>query len=747
MNLSIEQTSPQGQEKERTQNATPEQQACDYADVLILSKNGRKELFDLELARQREAKRRLAVLGVLAHEDLDKQHLRTLALSHFLPVHVLISWKYAFHLNSLEGLQPSDWLPLKEKSQRIITKRLAELGSLTEKLNNGDKVTIQDICDLACQHNWKTRKAERLVRRYQIDGVWGLAPERDPERISRQRTQPMHSELAVASPKARAEADKRYNLIKPYIERRRIPNKELKVYAEENDSSLETLRKYLRDYKADGLRGLLPCEQRSDKGRRHNLSERMEGIIVGIRLSQSDLPMHEVHTRASQRAVLLAEPGPTLWQVRRVCDGIAKEVKEVADGRYGEYRNKHRITYRYHFDGSVIVYQIDFTRVDVLLKDVRRRGFHTQSVEVRAYLTTCIECSSRLVMGYLFTYDTPNSANIATVLHDALITSENKPYGGIPSAVWVDQGNQLISNHMQQIARDLHFDLHVGKPNFSEDRGDPQKRGRVERPFGTFNTRLWSTLPGYTHSNTKDRNPNIQGELTISELAAEFRGFIEKYHHEVHSETKETPLSFWANHCFATPAAPNEVDILLQELDHRTVSKGFIQYGARRYWHDDLWDVPADATVQIRSQPQYMRPDDILVYYNGRLICSAFALDSVAGRKVDGKRVLATQRRQRKAIQHTIDENKATLRAADQEIEEKQQQVEHIATSEQTAKQEESKKTSLRQVSTKSSSQSPTPPKKAATPYFPVSSKRGKTAWDSALAAKKRQEQNQRSTQ
>jgi hypothetical protein len=281
--------------------------------------------------------------------------------------------------------------------------------------------------------------------------------------------------------------------------------------------------------------------------------------------------------------------------------------------------------------------------------------------------------STQVIMGYLFTYDTPNSTNIATVLHDALTVSENKPYGGIPSAVWVDQGNQLISNHMQQIARDFHFDLHEGHPNFSEDRGDPQKRGRVERPFRTFNTRLWSTFRGYTGSNTKERHPDVKAELTISELAAEFSKYIEKYHHEVHSETKETPLEFWAQHCFAVPADNSQVDFLLQELFTRSVSKGFIQYGGRRYWHDDLWQVPADAIVQIRAQPDYMRPDDIQVYYDGRRIGPAFALDSVAGRKVDGKRVLTAQRRQRKEIQQTIDKSKATLRQADQEIQSQMQ--------------------------------------------------------------------------
>jgi hypothetical protein len=661
------------QQNQQNQVTTPEKHADSHNEVLVLDVAGQKQLFDLGLAKQREAERRLAVLGIFAQQDFDKKHLREFAQKHFLPENILISWKQAFLLGGLEGLSPQDWSPLKEKSQCLVIERLRELGSLEEKLTKGLEIKNRDIAHLAGQHNWTLHKAERLVRRYQIDGIWGLAPERDPERIGRKQARPVRPEPAVASDKSKVKAEKRYKLIEPYLGKKRIPNEELRAYAEANDSSLETVRKYLRDYKAHGLQGLVPCEQRSDKGRCHNMSERMEGVVAGIRLTRRDLPTRKVHEEACQRAILLGEPEPTPWQVRRICDSIPAQVKEIADERYGDYRSKHRITYRYHFDGSVIVYQIDFTPVDVLLTDIRRRGVRTKSEAVRAYLITCVECSSRLIMAYLFTYDTPNSTNIATVLHDALTVSENKPYGGIPSAVWVDQGKQLISNHMQQIARDFHFDLHEGHPNFREDRGDPQKRGRVERPFRTFNTRLWSAFRGYTGSNTKERHPDVKAELTISELAAEFSKYVEKYHHEVHSETKETPLEFWAQHCFAVPADNSQVDFLLQELFTRSVSKGFIQYGGRRYWHDDLWQVPADAIVQIRAQPDYMRPDDIQVYFEGRRIGPAFALDSVAGRKVDGKRVLTAQRRQRKEIQQTIDKSKATLRQADQEIQSLQQ--------------------------------------------------------------------------
>ena len=715
-------------------------------DVLIVRGQSGVELFDLTVARRREAERRVAVMGILTRQALDKQQFRAHAQAHFLSESVLSTWQHAFRLYGLDGLLPQEWNPLSERSQGKVVARLAELGSsLAKQLAEGRGVTIDDITALALRHSWHAHKAERLVRRYQANGVWGLAPEYDPERVSRQREKPTQPDLAEASEQARSIAHEHYELIKDFLPRKHIPNKELRAYAKQKNVSLETLRKYLRDYRADGLKGLLPREQRADKGKRHAMSQRMEGIIAGLRFSQHDLPIRAVFERACQRAALLGEPEPTPWQVRQICDGIAEEVKEVADGRYGDYRSSHRMTYRYHFDGSVIVYQIDFTPVDVLLKDVRPRGFHTKSEETRAYLITCVECSSRLVMGYLFTYDVPCSSDIAKVLHMALTTSENKPYGGIPDAVWVDGGKQLVSKHMQQIAKDFGFELREGRPNFPEDRGDPQERGRVERPFRTFNTRLWATLEGYTGPNTKDRHPEVKGTLTISDIAAKFKEFLDKYHQEEHSATKQTPIAFWNEHCFPRLVPPGDITLLLQERFERTLSKGFIQYAGRQYWHDDLWEIPAEAKIVIRAQPDYMHPDDIQVIYQDRWVCPAFALDSEAGRRVGGKRVLIAQRRQRKKIQQEIDTKKAVLQEAEQQIMNQQSQGKGTPAAGAILEEVQQNVVSAPASSKKHSSSlaQTLPQSKVKSTSFSSSSKQARTAWDRVREARSRQKKQE----
>lgn len=415
------------QKKPRGKKTQPQDVPLEKLSVVV-GIGDRRHIFDLALARRREAERRLKTLGAYAHEEFDKKRLRTFARERFVAERELTHWKH-------------EYLLLTEKAQQRVLQRLAILGELTDAIT----ITGDDIYTLSRKYEGDRnfRKAERLVRRYQIDGVWGLAPERDPERMHHPRNQVPPIDYAAATPEKRQEADRRLGLITPYIGRRRIPNKELETYAKEHSTkehslSSRTLRDWLARHKKWGIAGLLPKEERSDKGHPHNMSMRMEDIVAALRFSQMDIPLHEVHRQACQRARLLGEPEPSDWQVRYICDHIPEEVKLVADKRSGTFRSERRLTYRFQFDGKVIIYQIDFTRVDVLVRDIRRRGYRGQSEEIRPWLITCTESSSRLILSWLFTYDVPNSNNIAAVIRDALIVSDEKPYGGVPHAIWVD---------------------------------------------------------------------------------------------------------------------------------------------------------------------------------------------------------------------------------------------------------------------------------------------------------------------
>lgn len=249
----------------------PQDEALEKLSVLVRV-GDRKQLFDLDLARRREAVRRIKMLGTFAREEYEKKQLRAFAREHYVPERELVTWKHDYLLHGFDGLLPQDWAPLTEKAQAKVLERLEILKELVDAV----MITGDDVYELAKRQGWNYRKAERLVRRYQIDGVWGLVPERDPERIHRPRNQKPLVDFAAAPPDQRAEAERRLDLIKPYLGRRRIPNEELKTHARKHSTpehtiSLRTLRDYLAKYKKWGLDGLLPKAERSDKGHPHNM--------------------------------------------------------------------------------------------------------------------------------------------------------------------------------------------------------------------------------------------------------------------------------------------------------------------------------------------------------------------------------------------------------------------------------------------------------------------------------------------
>ena len=164
--------------------------------AMVVRSGDRRQIFDLAVARRREAERRLRMLGESAHVEFDKKRLRAFARERFVSERMLTLWKHDYLLRGFDGLLPQDWLTLKERSRQKVLERLEILGELADAVT----ITGDDVYKLSqkFEEEGKFRVAERLVRRYQIDGVWGLASERDPERMHRPHNQASPIEYAAA---------------------------------------------------------------------------------------------------------------------------------------------------------------------------------------------------------------------------------------------------------------------------------------------------------------------------------------------------------------------------------------------------------------------------------------------------------------------------------------------------------------------------------------------------------------------
>jgi len=493
----------------------------------------------------------------------------------------------------------------------------------------------------------------------------GLAPKHDPEKPKRQKKKPLPRALGALDDAELEVTFSRRSLLGELAIQPKVSRADVLLRSKEVNVSTSTLWHYLQLYREYGLPGLAP-QDRSDKGSHHGISEEMQELVRGVRYSQPGKSVRAVHEAVCKRARELGEEEPSLWQVRTILAQIPHPEQLLADRRDDDFRNRYEVTRRMEYtrrNSYLISYQIDHTLVDVLVKDIRSEKIQAPSGMIRPWLTICIDSRSRLLMAGVFAYDRPNRHTVATAIREAVLLSDRKFYGGIPHEIWVDNGKELLSHHVEQLTQELHIMLQPCAPL------RPQQKGIVERFFGTLNTRLWAKQPGYVASNTVDRDPNAKGVLTLDELEERFWDFIDnEYHQEVHSQTQETPIEYWTKHCYAEPANPRLLDVLLKEPTERTVFKDGIHHNTRIYGNAALATF-VDERVTVREEALYRPPDEIEVFsLEKEWICTAIATDSTQGLEVTREDIIAAKHEQRKHLRNRIQRAREAVVSVDNEI-------------------------------------------------------------------------------
>lgn len=342
--------------------------------------------------------------------------------------------------------------------------------------------------------------------------------------------------------------------------------------AEKLGVSTRTIQRLVKKWEAEGLESI-DQTQRADKGR-HRIDEEWQKFIVktyqeGNKGSKRITP-NQVALRVQAKAAELGKENyPSYRTVYRVLAPIIERQEQTQSIRSRGWRGsrlliKTRTGQDLSVEYSNHVWQCDHTRVDVLLVD--RHG----AIVGRPWLTTVIDTYSRCIMGINLGFDAPTSQVVALALRHAILP---KQYGseyqlhcdwgtyGKPEHFYTDGGKDFRSNHLQQIGVQLGFACHL--------RSRPSEGGIVERPFGTFNTELFSTLPGYTGSNVQERPEEAEKEacLTLRELEQLLVRFIvDKHNQSIDARMgDQTRFQRWEAGLIAAPdpISERELDICL----------------------------------------------------------------------------------------------------------------------------------------------------------------------------------------
>ena len=317
-------------------------------------------VFELSQAKQTEAKRKLLLLGDLAHQAFHYERFYARAFIVRVPLVIFKQWHEQFQHASLDGLLPHDWTELEESTKQVAWERYQQLRDLT----NIEIMESAIEAELAIKMHCSLRTAERWLRRYQIGGLWGLTPKHNPLKAqSKKSIETPPRAIGSFDEETLETVYQRFQMLGNLVESDQTTDATVAARAAEVNVSKRTLWNYLKDYRKYGLAGLAP-KQRADKGQHHNISERMIALVQSIRLTHPDWRTRAVYEMACNRAQDLGEIPPSEWQVRNICESISAPVRSIADGRENEFRNRYRITYPMQFNG--VIYQIDHNLVDVL---------------------------------------------------------------------------------------------------------------------------------------------------------------------------------------------------------------------------------------------------------------------------------------------------------------------------------------------------------------------------------------------
>ncbi|MGI0488619.1 transposase [Pantanalinema rosaneae CENA516] len=251
------------------------------------------------------------------------------------------------------------------------------------------------------------------------------------------------------------------------------------------------------------------------------------------------------------------------------------------------------------------VWQVDHTRADVLVVD--------QSGELlgRPWLTIVVDTYSQCIMGIHLGLDAPSSAVVCLALRHAIMPKQyssayelqgNWGTYGLPQYLYTDGGKDFRSQHLEQVATELGIVLCL--------RRKPSDGGIVERPFGTFNTQFFSTLPGYVSSNVETRSPAAESEACLTLMQLEqllVRYIVDHYNQAIDVRMgDQTRLGRWeAGRIAQLPLlGERELDLCLMRRDQRRVYRsGYLQFASLTYQGEHL-AAYAGETVILRYNPR-----------------------------------------------------------------------------------------------------------------------------------------------
>ena len=447
--------------------------------------------------------------------------------------------------------------------------------------------------------------------------------------------------LTAISDTERKLALERFRLLEPHLQNGR----ELRSVSEGSGVSFRTLQRWVANYKRDGLAGLVRKE-RTDVGERRTTSPRLREAIEGLALEKPPLPLSSVHRQAKRFAEMIGEPTPSYWIVRDIVHNLPSDLRTLAQQGSRRFGELYDLVHRREASRPNALWQADHTQLDIIL-------LCEDGIDGRPWLTAVIDDYSRSVAGYFLSFDPPSSLRTSLAMRQAIWRKSDPHWQvcGIPDVLYVDNGADFVSKHLEQVAVDLKMRLVFSTP------GKPQGRGKIERFFRTVNEMFLCDLEGYT------RRGRRKSTLTIDQLEQHFRTFlIEVYQRTPTADADRAPAARWEEGGFL-PRVPDSLEqldlLLIEEVRPRKVRRDGIHFQGFRYISLTLAAYVGE-DVTVRFDPRDMA--EIRVFFKDRFLCRAISAE-IAGETIALRDIVRVRNSRRRELKSILDSRQKTVDA------------------------------------------------------------------------------------
>lgn len=267
--------------------------------------------------------------------------------------------------------------------------------------------------------------------------------------------------------------------------------------------SRDTLDRWIRRYRAGGFEGLMPSPRQSGARIDANVLE------LAVALKQEN-------------------PGRTAAQVARIL--AASSGWSPSESTLLRLFHRRQLMVEGPGTGEV------FGRYEADAPNQRWVGDALHGPKIggrKVYLFAFLDDHSRLLVGYRFGF-AEDTVRLAAALKPALSSR------GVPGTCYVDNGAAYVDAWLLRACASLGIRLTHATPN------RPQGKGKIERFFRTVRDQFLVEVADISRDQLAERG--LCEAAALLELNAQFTAWVESvYHHQVHSETGQTPLDRWNN--------------------------------------------------------------------------------------------------------------------------------------------------------------------------------------------------------